>query len=212
MICIVETWLCADVLLLDSEIALPGYQVYRKDRNRHGGGILIYVRDHFVCNILPSADNLEIITVSVCHGTSKVFISLFYRPPNSSSQVFEDLFLYLQSLNVGSFCSYILLGDFNVNFCNQSHPFYSKLYSIFESFCLSQIVSDHTHLGPNGTTSMIDLMGLLLQSHWRQTIQPGGGSTRSIWLYKHADWNKAYKRIEGTNWDSLLDVNTSWEN
>ena len=27
MICIVETWLCADVL--DSEIALPGYQVYR---------------------------------------------------------------------------------------------------------------------------------------------------------------------------------------
>ena len=76
MICIVETWLCADVL--DSEIALPGYQVYRRDRNRHGGGILIYVRDHFACNILPSADNLEIITVSVCHGPSKVFISLFY--------------------------------------------------------------------------------------------------------------------------------------
>ena len=71
MLCIVETWLCADVL--DSEIALPGYQVYRKDRNRHGGGVLIYVRDHFVCNILPSADNLEIITVSVCHGPSKVF-------------------------------------------------------------------------------------------------------------------------------------------
>ena len=52
--------------------------IYRRDRNRHGGGILIYVRDHFVCNILPSADNLEIITVSVCHGSSKVFISLFY--------------------------------------------------------------------------------------------------------------------------------------
>ena len=71
MICIVETWLCPDVL--DSEIALPGYQVYRKDRNRHGGGVLIYVRDNFVCNILPSADNLEIITVSVCHGPSKGF-------------------------------------------------------------------------------------------------------------------------------------------
>jgi len=114
MICIVETWLCDDIL--NSEIALPGYQLYRRDRNRHGGGVLIYVKDHFVCSILPSADNLEIITVSVCYGSSKVFISLFYRPPNSSSQIFDDLFLYLQSLNVGSFCNYILLGDFNVNF------------------------------------------------------------------------------------------------
>ena len=117
------------------------------------------------------------------------------------------------------------------------HPFYSKLYSIFESFCLSQIVTDHTHLGPNGTTSMIDLiatsspsllqscetipplsnsdhMGLLLQSQWRQARQPRGGSTRYIWLYKHADWHKAHELIEGTNWDSLLvdDVNISWEN
>ena len=74
VICIVETWLSVDVL--DSEI---GYQVYRRDRNRHGEGVLIYVRDHFVCNILPSADNLEIITVSVSHGPSKVFTSLFCR-------------------------------------------------------------------------------------------------------------------------------------
>ena len=38
VICTVETWLCADVL--DSEVALPGYQIHRKDRNRHGGGVL----------------------------------------------------------------------------------------------------------------------------------------------------------------------------
>ena len=108
VICIVETWLCADVL--DSEIALPGYQVYGRDRNRHGGGVLIYVRNNFVCNILPSADNLEIITVSICHGPSKVFISLFYQPPNSLSQVSEDLFLYLQSLIILSVTDHTHLG------------------------------------------------------------------------------------------------------
>lgn len=234
MICIVETWLCADIL--DSEIALPGYQVYRRDRNRHGGGILIYIRDHFVCSIFSSSVSLEIITLSVCQGSSKVFVSLFYRPPNSGSQTFEDLFLYLQSLNVGSFCNYILLGDFNVDFCNHSHPFYSRLYSIFSSFCLTQIVSDPTHLGSNGTNSIIDLvatsapsllqscvtipplansdhLGLLLKSQWRQTRQSTVGSNRSVWLYKHADWHKAFNLIENTNWDSLLvdDVSTSWE-
>jgi len=59
-----------------------------------------------------------------------------------------------------------------------------------------------------------DHMGLLLQSQWRQTRQPRGGSTRYIWLYKHADWHKAHELIEGTNWDSLLvdDVDISWEN
>ncbi len=150
------------------------------------------------------------------------------------TQVFEDLFLYLQSLNISQFCNYILLGDYNINFCNQTHPFYSRLYSIF---CLSQIVSEPTHLCPNGTTSMTDLiatsspsllyscetiptlansdhLGLLLQSQWRQSRQPAGGSTRSIWLYKHADWHKAQDLIKRTNWDFLLvdDVNTSWDN
>ena len=63
--------------ILNSEIALSGYQLYRRDRNRRGG-VLIYVKDHFVCSMLPSADNLEIITVSVCYGPSKVFISILY--------------------------------------------------------------------------------------------------------------------------------------
>ena len=57
VICIVETWLSADIL--DSEIKLTGYQLHRKDRNRHGGGVLIYVRDYFVCNFLPSSDSLH---------------------------------------------------------------------------------------------------------------------------------------------------------
>ena len=35
VICIVESWLKSDIL--DSEISIPGYQVFRKDRNRHGG-------------------------------------------------------------------------------------------------------------------------------------------------------------------------------
>ena len=41
-------------------------------------------------------------------------ISVFYHPPSSPSLIFEDLFLYLQSLNIPEFCNYILLGDFIV--------------------------------------------------------------------------------------------------
>lgn len=93
IVCIVETWLNADIL--DSVIALPGYQVHRLDRNWHGGGILVYVRDTFVTSLHASPDNLELLTLSPCSGTNKVCISLFYRPPNSPSEVFENLFFVL---------------------------------------------------------------------------------------------------------------------
>ena len=29
----------------DNEINLPGYSPIRKDRNRHGGGVLVYIRE-----------------------------------------------------------------------------------------------------------------------------------------------------------------------
>ena len=36
IVCIVESWLCSDISV--SEISVPGYQIIRLDRNRHGGG------------------------------------------------------------------------------------------------------------------------------------------------------------------------------
>jgi len=38
-----ETWL--DDTIVNGEIAVKGYRVYRKDRNKHGGEIAVYVAD-----------------------------------------------------------------------------------------------------------------------------------------------------------------------
>ena len=40
--CIVETWLDSDIS--DAEVYISGYRVFRHDRNRHGGGVLVYVK------------------------------------------------------------------------------------------------------------------------------------------------------------------------
>ena len=52
VICITESWLCLDIL--DFEISIPGYQTMRLDRNRHGGGVLMYVLDKYIVKRLPS--------------------------------------------------------------------------------------------------------------------------------------------------------------
>ena len=40
VVSISESWLCADIS--DNEISVPDYHVFRKDRHRHGGGVLLY--------------------------------------------------------------------------------------------------------------------------------------------------------------------------
>ena len=44
IICIVETWLSDDIP--DHEIGIPEYQLFQQDHNRHGGGVLLCIRDH----------------------------------------------------------------------------------------------------------------------------------------------------------------------
>ena len=38
----VESLLCADIP--DDDICIQGYNVFRNDRNRHGGGVLMFIK------------------------------------------------------------------------------------------------------------------------------------------------------------------------
>ena len=82
LICIVETWLCEDVS--DNELSLPDYQLYRLDRNRHGGGIMLYAHSSLSCKVLLQGGpfNLEflVLSVSAASVSHKFCICLFYRP------------------------------------------------------------------------------------------------------------------------------------
>ena len=106
IICMVESWLSTEIS--DSEISIQGYSVIRLDRNRHGGGVLIYVKYMFTYSLVfKGTDDLELIVVSfLCtmHDTNPDFtLALFYRPPNSSSFVIDTLFTVLCNLNVSVF-------------------------------------------------------------------------------------------------------------
>ena len=122
LLCIVETWLCEDIN--DSELLLPGYQLYRLDCNRHGGGIMIYVCSSLSCMVLLRGGpfNLEFLAISVfvesstIHFCKKFCICLFNRPPSSSVSIFDNLCTTLQIINPAYFSNFILIGDFNVDF------------------------------------------------------------------------------------------------
>ena len=61
------------------------------------------------------------------------------------------------SSNPSVYNSFVLLGDFNVNyFCTHS-LLYKRLSDCLSPFSLCQVVSSVTHRSPSGTTSLIDL-------------------------------------------------------
>ena len=44
IIAVTETWLTNPIC--DNEVCIPGYSIQRKDRNREGGGVCIFIRNN----------------------------------------------------------------------------------------------------------------------------------------------------------------------
>ena len=80
--------------------------------------------------------------ISLCNHVSscKYHVGLFYRPPSSGVQSLQSLCTYFESLDSSYFYNLVLLGDFNVDFYNQSHFLYPHLNSILDSFSLHQVM------------------------------------------------------------------------
>ena len=85
ILCINETRL--DKAIKNSEIGLQGYDLTRRDRNRNGGGVAIYVRNN-ISYMERSAlvpENVEALCIEVRKPNAKpILISTWYRPPNSN--------------------------------------------------------------------------------------------------------------------------------
>ena len=70
VVCLTETWLSEDIM--ESECAIPGYQCVRCDRNRHGGGIALYISNEFEFLVtMCGPKELEFLLVSL-HNTHTI--------------------------------------------------------------------------------------------------------------------------------------------
>ena len=130
VVCVVETWLGEEIT--DSEIYLPDYQLYRLDRNRRGGGVLMYVHNNYSCKVLLTGQaQLEFLLISIYRNCHRINIGTFYRPPNSSVSVIDHLFSVLECLDSSYFSNFAVLGDFNIDFCNPNPPLSPVLCNYF---------------------------------------------------------------------------------
>jgi len=124
-----ETWL--DDSITDSEIALPGYSIERKDRQSLGGGVCLYINNSISYNSRLDLDNdIEAIWIDILiKKTKPILLGCVYRPPKQID--FVDRIQYMLSTNVLD-QETIILGDTNINLGVQNNS--SKMVQMYCSF------------------------------------------------------------------------------
>ena len=207
--------------------------------NRHGGGIALYISNEFEFLVtMCGPKELEFLLVSlhnINNAHQKVYIGLWYRPPDKNTAL-DGLYSVIENLDVALLSSFVLLGDFNIDFCKQSHPLFSKLSIFLQSFVLTQVVPQPTHISPSGRASLIDLVllsspsqlvscnvipplgnsdhnGINLTIKCFQNTPPVKSRKRTIWRYSHADFDKANRLIKATDWtflDNETNIDAVW--
>ena len=76
------------------------YSVYRKDRNIHGGGVMLLVhKDISHMPITELENDSESIWVKVFANKTSHFVASWYRPPGSTSEEFK---LFREQLDYSS--------------------------------------------------------------------------------------------------------------
>ena len=108
-----------DSTVEDHEVEIEGYQLIRKDRNRKGGGVGIYVRDniHFVRIYELESPDAETIWIEIKQNNSALLFGVCYRPPG---QLVGEVEAFLSSLEQTLYLAQqknltklVLMGDFN---------------------------------------------------------------------------------------------------
>lgn len=233
VVCIVETWL--DDSVLDSELQLYNYCLVRLDRSRHGGGVLVYIRDDLSFNVaFRGPNNLELLGITLFNDKgSRLCLCVLYSPPSVTQLVLQQLFIFLQKINPCLYSNFVLVGDFNVNFLDPLSFLYHSLQNILSSFNLTQVVQEATRT-TSDTATLIDLAMMsnpaLLE---RCSVVPplsnsdhngvelvlrwSGGRTKTqprvVWKYAQADFELACEKIQNINWNTLdgTDIDTAWQ-
>ena len=134
-----------DQYVADHEIDINGYDIIREDRNRHGGGVAMYVRSSIDYKVRYDlmTDNLETITDEICKPKAKPFLlNTWYRPPNTSLELFNSYEELVKNMDSEG-NEIILIRDFNCDWSREKDKLNSqtnKLVDIANLFQLEQFI------------------------------------------------------------------------
>ena len=236
VMCFTETWL--DATITDPEIEIENYLVVRRDRNRNGGGVCMYIRSDvaFDPRLDLARDDLEAIWVNILLPKSRpILMGTCYRPPDKSNfyDALEDMF---SNANILIGMEIIVHGDFNTNVSKSAN---NNLVKSLNNFCsmfdMYQLIDKPTRVSAS-TESIIDLVlvsdkckitqsGVIicgLSDHMityctRKVSKPSSNVNNTVTLRSLKEYTKELfvEQLSKVNWFPVIDcddVDVAWSN
>ena len=136
--------------ILDSEIEIRGYNIYRRDRpNSRGGGVYVYVTDCYDFSLCPELmfENVETLWGKMSHDKNTFSICVLYRSPSENDSYFNDILDMIEKATVnGQDC--ILLGDGDLNYDYDINESLHKnpIHYIESLYGMTQLITDKTRV------------------------------------------------------------------
>ena len=159
-LCISETWL--DNTISNSEISTPVYSIVRNDRNREGGGVLMYLREGISYSIrhdIMSCSNTAVENIWVELQLSKgmpCLMCCMYRPPAATAEYYSAVLDVMEKASSEN-KEIVLTGDLNFNYDLDESLSSNPLHFIENMFNMTQIITEKTRV-TRTTSTLIDVI------------------------------------------------------
>jgi exonuclease III len=169
ILCINETWL--DSSVHDFEIMVNDYNVIRKDRNRNGGGVCLYIKEQLEHKHRPDLEleTVECQWVEIPNKHSRpLLLCNVYRPPDANADYYNDI---VNMINVALLEDKytIITGDLNFNYKIDESLCNNPVKYIEDVFMLTQLVDQYTRV----TTDNKSLIDVILSSDKELHLKTG---------------------------------------
>ena len=161
LLCITESWL--DNSITDSEIHIPGYAIERRDRNRNGGGVLMYIKDTLkydlrrdISEVSTTVENIWIDVKCTHFNKKSILVACFYRPPSSKVDYYNGILDITEKASLED-KELVIFGDFNYNYVFDETLSSNPLHYIENLYNLTQLITQATRVSKN-SSSLIDVI------------------------------------------------------
>ena len=223
ILCFTETHL--NNVITTEDLKLLEYDtMYRKDRNEHGGGVMIYISNDVKSRRRYEFEpnNIECIWTEISSIQNNIFLCCIYRPPNADRSFWRELEWSLDQVRDIT-DNIIIVGDLNCDLLTISSN--HACYNLMSQFNLENVIRDPTRITDHSQT----LIDLILKSFEIATFDSGTldidknisdhratyisvvlkyeikrAYQRKVWLYKQADFQKLNQLLLEYDWDSII--------
>lgn len=170
-----ETWL--DDTVTAQEINIPNYTTIRKDRNRKGGGVCIYVRNDIGFTMKDMPNNKSVWIKILLPKTKPIVVGVCYRSPSDNEflQHFEELTGYLDPKD-----EHIVLGDFNICEHQKDTACFNRSSEILHPLNVKQLIHDFTRIAKTSSTVIDHILCNVPEKITQSGVLPTGFSDRLV--------------------------------